>query len=86
MNALMEQYFPHGVDVLSIDTEGYDLEILQSLDFAKYRPRILCVETLRFNEAGREEKQAAILDYVRAQGYVVYADTFVNTIFVRAEH
>ncbi len=84
INTLMQTYFPQGVDILSIDTEGYDLEILQSLDFKTYAPKIMCVETLRFNDVKKEEKQREIINYVLAQGYKVYADTFVNTIFVRA--
>ncbi len=83
INSLMHTYFPHGVDILSIDTEGYDLEILQSLDFKQYAPQVMCVETLRFNDAGKEEKQKAIVDYVLAQGYTLYADTHINSIFVR---
>ncbi|MFA6502892.1 MAG: FkbM family methyltransferase [Candidatus Paceibacterota bacterium] len=85
INTLMEQYFPHGPDILSIDTEGYDLEILKSLDLAKYAPKILCVETLRFDDRGVEQKQSEILEYLLAHGYKVYADTFINTIFVRAD-
>lgn len=84
INSLMEKYFPHGVDIFSIDTEGYDLEILQSLNFDKYQPKIMCVETLRYNDEGIEEKQQAIIDYLLGRGYKIYADTFVNTIFVRA--
>lgn len=84
INSIMATYFPHGPDILSIDTEGYDLEILQSLDFEKYHPKIMCVETLRYNSEGTEEKQQAIIDYLLGRGYTVYADTYINTIFVRA--
>jgi FkbM family methyltransferase len=83
INSIMETYFPDGVDILSIDTEGYDLEILRSLDFNKYKPQIMCVETLRFDENGKEQKQRAIIDYLLGRGYKVYADTYINTIFVR---
>lgn len=33
-------------DLLCIDVEGHDFEALQSLDFAKYRPRIIVIEIL----------------------------------------
>ncbi len=37
---LKEQHF----EILSIDAEGYDLEILQSNNFEKYAPRLILVE------------------------------------------
>jgi len=32
------------IDFLTVDTEGYDLEILKSNDWVKYRPKIICIE------------------------------------------
>lgn len=82
INSIMETYFTHGVDILSIDTEGYDLEILESLDLGKYKPKIICVETLRYDDDGRQQKQRTIIDYLTGRGYVLYADTYINSIFV----
>ncbi|MFA5025938.1 MAG: FkbM family methyltransferase [Candidatus Shapirobacteria bacterium] len=45
LKQIFQQYFNHkNLDLLSIDTEGYDLQILQSNDWDKYRPKILCIE------------------------------------------
>lgn len=38
------KYKNQKIDFLNIDIEGADLEALQSLDFNKYRPNIICVE------------------------------------------
>jgi len=35
---------PETIDFMSIDTEGYDYEVLQSNDWNKYKPTVLCVE------------------------------------------
>ena len=32
------------IDFLSIDAEGKDLEVLQSLDFERYSPKFICIE------------------------------------------
>ena len=83
INFILEMYFPRGVDILSIDTEGYDLGILQSLDYKKFHPRIICVETLRYDTNGELTKSSNINTYLLAQGYASYADTRVNSIFVK---
>jgi hypothetical protein len=65
--------------------EGLDLEILQSLDFEKYRPEVFCVETLTFSPDHTGSKISTILDLMNAKGYMIYADTNVNTIFCRQD-
>ena len=32
------------IDFVSIDTEGYDQEVLNSNDWSKFRPRLICIE------------------------------------------
>ena len=41
----MEKHGVDHVDLLSIDAEGCDYEIFCSIDLARYRPRILIIET-----------------------------------------
>lgn len=82
INTLMEKYFPDGVDLVSLDTEGYDFEILKALDFGKHRPKVFCVETLRYETTNKLRKQTEIIDYMTEHGYFLYADTYVNSIFV----
>lgn len=89
MSSIMDTYFPGGLDVLSIDTEGYDLEIVKSFDFKKYRPKIICVETLlqdkNFSARFSNRKITEIRELVLAHGYFYYADTHINSIFVLDE-
>lgn len=41
-------------DVLHIDTEGYDFEILKTIDFEHYRPRLIVYERHHLSAADRE--------------------------------
>jgi FkbM family methyltransferase len=70
-------------DILSLDAEGFDEKILQSIDFAKSYPKIICVETLVFAGERGGSQNSAISDFLMMQGYAVFAFTHVNTIFIK---
>ncbi|MFT3823235.1 MAG: FkbM family methyltransferase [Chitinophagaceae bacterium] len=83
INTIIKENFTKAPDFVSIDVEGLDLQILQSLDFDLYAPLVLCVETLAYDEDQREHKKEDIIAFVKSKGYSVYADTHINTIFLR---
>lgn len=37
------------IDFLSIDTEGFEMEVLKSNNWRKFKPRIICIESYTFN-------------------------------------
>jgi hypothetical protein len=59
-----------------------DEEIVRAIDFTQYRPKIFCIETITQSDTGMFEKNNSLITYLQQQNYVVYADTYVNTIFV----
>lgn len=69
-------------DFLSLDVEGMDLEILESMDWVDCRPKVICVETIDYFS---QKKRPEIVQFLGKQGYTVHADTFINTIFVDAK-
>lgn len=84
VNSILEKYFDNKApNFISLDVEGLDMEILESLDFSKYRPEAICVETLAYDENQNGYKLNNIADFMSTKGYTVYADTRVNTIFCR---
>lgn len=85
INDIISEYFTTAPDFVSIDVEGLDFEIVKSLDFERYAPGVMLLETIRFGNSAKEVKQQELIDYVIAKGYRVYADTYVNTIFVKKE-
>ena len=45
LESLLDEYAPNAkIDLLSLDTEGYELNILQGLNLNKYRPRYMLIE------------------------------------------
>src|SRR2546425_13292114 len=86
VNTILEKYFKNKApDIVSIDVEGLDLEILKSMDFEKYQPKIICVETLQYDDQQNGYKNTYLIDFMLTKKYAVYADTRVNTIFCRKD-
>jgi FkbM family methyltransferase len=83
VNGVIEKYFDKKPDFISLDVEGLDLDILRSLDYNLYGPKVICVETLLYDERQKESKNIEIINFLKKMGYDVYADTHVNTIFIK---
>lgn len=80
INEILEGYGPAGgFDVLSLDVEGLDEQILSAIDYDRFAPLALCVETVDF--ASGEKRLAGIAEMLTSRGYFLYADTYINTIF-----
>ena len=82
INELIKNNFNTYPDLLSIDIEGLDLDVLKSLDYTNYPIPVICVETCTYSENHIRPKDLTIAAFMITQGYEVYADTYINTIFV----
>jgi FkbM family methyltransferase len=56
LDTLLARHAVSRIDLLVIDTEGHDLEVLRTLDFARFRPTLVMFEHQHLSEA---DKQAA---------------------------
>jgi len=66
------------IDFISIDTEGFDLAVLEGNDWNKFRPRIVCIETSRRISENSDNK----LSFLKEIGYKIATDNGLNTIFI----
>ncbi len=67
------------IDFLSVDTESLDLEVIESSDWEKFRPRLVLVEELEFDF--EKPNDSAIYRFMKSQGYVLMAKTLATLIF-----
>jgi FkbM family methyltransferase len=79
INDVMDKHFKRAPAFLSVDTQGMELAILKSIDYNRFRPEIICAETL---VTGTNKLIPETAAFMQTQGYVVRGMTFVNTIFV----
>lgn len=45
------------IDFLSIDTEGFETEVLKSNNWKKFKPKIICIESFTFNTTYTPSKE-----------------------------
>ena len=72
-------------DFLSLDVEGLDLSLLKSIDYDKSSPIVICVETSTHSITGHGKKIEPIINFLLSKNYILYADTNINSIFVKKE-
>lgn len=80
LNEYSNSVFPQ---FLSIDAEGVDEVIVKAIDFVNNYPIVICIETISFSTRGHGIKNTALIEFIESNGYILYADTNINTIFVR---
>lgn len=70
---------------LTLDAEGIDETVLQSIDYHHNFPIVICVETISFSMSGNGIKNKSIIKFLEEKGYLLYADTWINSIFVKKD-
>jgi FkbM family methyltransferase len=65
-------------DLLSLDAEGMDLQILQSIDYARGGPKLICVEAI----SSHGDVSDALRSLLTANGYAVHSWAGSNMLFV----
>jgi hypothetical protein len=71
------------VDFLSIDVEGLDFQVLKSIDWARFKPKVILVEDLS-RDLEVIFEQGLVRNYLKSKGYKIFAKT-VNTVFFKLE-
>lgn len=66
------------IDLVSIDTEGCELDVLEGFDLDRFRPRVLVIENDR--PAGD-----AIEPYLQRRGYRKFHRLKINDFYIRAD-
>ncbi len=86
VKAILEQYFTCAPLLLNIDVEGCEMDVLRAIDFSECRPLVIIAEMIPY-ELGivLEKKNVEIATFLQSKGYVEYAFTGINSIFVDRE-
>ncbi len=77
LGAILADRGVEAVDFLNVDCEGSDLEILQSNDWSRWRPSVVCVE-----DHSDEWQESEVTRYVMSLGYTLKYRAGLSTLFV----
>lgn len=82
LSDLLTKYLPdnQSIDFLTIDTEGFDLEVLESNDWERYSPQIVVTEMLEYDFD--KILNSKLFSFLNSKGYRFFAKTF-NSLFFR---
>lgn len=79
---ILDKYFSKTVpSFVTLDVEGGELPILKTWPWETHRPLCFVLETLDFNTS---QPKPELFEILQKNGYVVWADTRINTLFVDA--
>lgn len=67
------------IDLLSVDVEGFDLEVLKSNNWYKYSPNVVIVEGHGFDPDNPNKYE--IYSFLKEKGYKLYGFTGLSLIF-----
>ena len=67
------------IDFLSIDTEGFDLNVLKSNDWNKYKPDIILVEDKDFGF--KNPNSSKVFNFLVEKNYAIIAKTYKTLFF-----
>ncbi len=82
LSTLLQEQGVGRIDLLSVDTEGTELDVLAGCDWARYRPAIVIVE---YNTLGLPDVSEAVKDFMLRLPYRVAHKTPANLIFERTQ-
>jgi FkbM family methyltransferase len=66
-DTLVARYKVNRIDLILIDTEGYDFEVLRNIDFHRYRPKLIIYEHKHLSS----EDKAEAIRLLKCNGYIV---------------
>jgi len=72
LDGILEEAGISGIDFITIDVEGHELEVLRGFSIEKHRPRIMIIED------NSDQTDANIRAYMEEKGYKAFLRTGVN--------
>ena len=85
LDYILDKYLPENqkIDFLSVDVEGLDMQVLQSNNWEKYRPKIVLAEALE--NTIESLMTSELKTFMNSINYSLFAKTFNTLFFIKKE-
>ena len=70
----------HNIDFFNIDIEGHELEVIESIDFDKFKFKYICIEMIQHNEIS-VNRSKKIKDILNNNGFIIVKKFEFNYIY-----
>jgi len=81
LDSILTKYKFFKVDFMSIDIEGEEIKVLQSLNLKKFKIKYICIEIFPHNNKKSIENNLKVIKHLKKNGYVLKDKTPINYIF-----
>lgn len=80
LTSILDRVLPQGtkIDLLTIDVEGHDFEVLQSLDFERYRPTLIIIEMHSIDKI----PNSGVYSFLSEKDYSLSGYAVLNAYFI----
>jgi len=81
---VFEQHCPNRqIDLLSVDCEGYDMQVIESLNWSRYRPTVVIIEDFaQFRNGGDPSVPTPIRSFMLERHYAFASQTVFSCFYV----
>tara|TARA_B110000971_G_scaffold82430_1_gene84483 strand:- start:807 stop:1538 length:732 start_codon:yes stop_codon:yes gene_type:complete len=80
LDNILDKYNFFKVDFMSIDIEGEEIKVLQTLDLRKFNIKYICIEIFDHNKKSIENN-LKVIRYLKKNGYILKDKTLINYIY-----
>ena len=80
---VLEKFLPNRecIDFISIDTEGFDIDVLKGMNVSKFRPHYVCVESVRHSVLSDGVISDSVKNFLSQNGYSEIYSNGLNSIY-----
>ena len=84
LDNILDKYNFFKVDFMSIDIEGEEIKVLQTLDLRKFNNKYICIEIFDHNKKSIENN-LKVIRYLKKNGYILKDKTLINYIYKKKD-
>ena len=80
LNNILKKHNFYNIDFMNIDIEGHELEVIETIDFKKFKISVICIEILDYDIFAINRKKR-LISFLKKKGFKLITRNKINYIF-----